>query len=390
MVNIRNKTVMKDLNKLTEYSKNNKEHPKEQIDLLKQNILKFGFTTPFLISKDNVLIAGHGRKLACEQLGIKEVPCIVIDDLSEDEMKALRIADNRVGELGETNWLNVKEEWLELKESGLDFLTGYVEDDFLEMEEETGEVTEDDFEVPDELETDIKLGDVIQLGNHRLMCGDSTNEEMVLKLINEETITGVHTDPPYGINLDGDNSGRGAGTSLMKGGLKLKSFKDDTVDYAVQAFNIVSSLNIKKQVWWGANYYAHSIPQTGNWLVWDKRVEEKMENTNSDGEMAWILDGHNSVRIFRHLWNGLIKASEHGEKRVHPTQKPIALASWCFDKYDMGDNILDLFGGSGSTLMACEERNRNCFIMEFEPHYAEVICQRWEKQTGKTREVLND
>lgn len=381
---------MKDLNKLTEYSKNNKEHPKEQIDLLKQNILKFGFTTPFLISKDNVLIAGHGRKLACEQLGIKEVPCIVIDDLSEDEMKALRIADNRVGELGETNWLNVKEEWLELKESGLDFLTGYVEDDFLEMEEETGEVTEDDFEVPDELETDIKLGDVIQLGNHRLMCGDSTNEEMVLKLINEETITGVHTDPPYGINLDGDNSGRGAGTSLMKGGLKLKSFKDDTVDYAVQAFNIVSSLNIKKQVWWGANYYAHSIPQTGNWLVWDKRVEEKMENTNSDGEMAWILDGHNSVRIFRHLWNGLIKASEHGEKRVHPTQKPIALASWCFDKYDMGDNILDLFGGSGSTLMACEERNRNCFIMEFEPHYAEVICQRWEKQTGKTREVLND
>lgn len=382
---------MKDLSGLLEYPNNNKDHPEEQISLLVQNIDKFGFTSPFLIDSKNNLIAGHGRKLACDRLGIKKVPCIVIDDLSEEEIKALRIADNRLGELGETNWLNLKEEFMSLQDSGLDFLTGYKEEDFSFIDEENKEVEEDDFEPPDieEIKTDIKLGDVIQLGNHRLMCGDSTKKEDVLTLINNETITGVYTDPPYGINLEGDNSKRGAETSLMKGGLKLKSFKDDTIDYAVQAFNIVETLKIKKQVWWGANYYCHSLPQTGNWLLWDKRVEEKMENTNSDGEMAWVLDGHNSVRIFRHLWNGLIKASENGEKSVHPTQKPLALAQWCFNKYDMGIYILDLFGGSGSTLMACEQLDRVCYMMEYEPHYCEVICQRWEKLTGKTREVFN-
>ena len=354
---------------------------------------KFGFTTPLLIDNNKTIIAGHGRKLAAEKLGMKELPCIVIDDLSENEITALRIADNRISELADHDWKNIKEEWTFLNEegSGLEFLTGYKEDDFLGVEElqEIKEVKEDDFDIPDEIKTDIKQGDIIKLGNHRLMCGDSTIRENILELINEEQIDGVYTDPPYGINLDGDNSKRGGESSIMKGGLKLKSFKDDTVDYAVKAFNIIETLKIKKQVWWGANYYAHSLPQTGNWLVWDKRVEEKMENTNSDGELAWILDGHNSVRIFRHLWNGLIKASEHREKRVHPTQKPLALAVWCFSKYDMGDNILDLFGGSGSTMMACEELNKNCFMMEFEPHYCEVICQRWEKLTGKTRELLN-
>jgi len=181
MVNMRNKVVMKSISSLVGYDKNNKNHPQEQIDILKQNVLKFGFTTPFLISKDNTIIAGHGRKLACEQLGVKKVPCIIIDDLTEDEIKALRISDNRIGELGETNWDFLKEEWLELKDSGLDFLTGYQEDDFDFMEDET-EVEEDDFEAPSdvtEIETDIKRGDIIKLGSHRLMCGSSTEVEDV-------------------------------------------------------------------------------------------------------------------------------------------------------------------------------------------------------------------
>ncbi len=243
-----------------------------------------------------------------------------------------------------------------------------------------GEAQEDDFDVPvGGIETDIVLGDLFEIGEHRLLCGDSTDIDSVLKLIDKNKKFSIYTDPPYGINLDGDNSKRGSNTSLMKGGLNLKSFKDDTIQYAVDAFNITREFNPLKEVWWGANYYCHHLPQTNNWLVWDKRVEEKMRNTNSDCELAWVKDGHNSVRIFRHLWNGLIKASERGEKRVHPTQKPIELASHCFNDYEMGNIILDLFGGSGATMVACHQTKRNCLMMEFEPHYCDVIVRRMLK-----------
>ena len=194
----------------------------------------------------------------------------------------------------------------------------------------------------------------------------------------------VFTDPPYGINLDGDNSKRGKESSLMKGGLKLKSFIDDSTEYAEKAFDIVQTLGVKKQVWFGANYYCHHLPQTNNWLIWDKRVEEKMNNTNSDAELAWVLDGHQSCRIFRHLWNGLIKGSENGQKRVHPTQKPIALVAFCIQKYAPEcKTLLDLFGGSGTSLIACEQLNRKCYMCELDPHYCDVIITRWENFTGQ-------
>jgi DNA modification methylase len=148
-------------------------------------------------------------------------------------------------------------------------------------------------------------------------------------------------------------------------------------------------LGVKKQVWFGANYYCHHLPETNNWLVWDKRVEEKMENTNSDCELAWVLDGHKSCRIFRYLWNGLLKAGERDQKRVHPTQKPIALIDHCVKRYaPEAKTMLDLFGGSGSTLIAAEQLGIKCFINELDTHYCNVIIARWEKLTGNKAQKI--
>jgi len=325
---------------------------------------------PIVVNSEMVVLGGNMRLKACKEAKIKELTVIIADNLTEEQQREFLIKDNVSG--GEWDWNILANEWdaEQLTEWGLDI------PDFTQ---EVLESEEDDFNGVPPKEPITVLGDLYEIGEHRLLCGDSTDVDSVLKLIDKNKKFSIYTDPPYGINLDGDNSNRGSNTSLMKGGLNLKSFKDDTIQYAVDAFNITREFNPLKEVWWGANYYCHHLPQTNNWLVWDKRVEEKMRNTNSDCELAWVKDGHNSVRIFRHLWNGLIKASERGEKRVHPTQKPIELASYCFNDYEMGNIILDLFGGSGATMVACHQTKRNCLMMEFEPHYCDVIVARMIK-----------
>jgi DNA modification methylase len=325
---------------------------------------------PIVVNDDMIVLGGNMRLKACKAAGLKEVPIIKASELTEDEQRQFIIKDNVSG--GEWDWDMLANEWdsEHLEAWGLDVPNfGGTE----------LEAVEDDFdEEPPENPITV-LGDLYEIGEHRLLCGDSTNVDNVLKLIGNDKKFSIYTDPPYGINLDGDNSKRGGDTSLMKGGLNLQSFKDDTIQYAVDAYNITREFKPLKEVWWGANYYCHHLPQSNNWLVWDKRVEDKMRNTNSDCELAYVIDGHNSVRIFRHLWNGLIKASEKGERRVHPTQKPIELASYCFNSYEMGNTILDLFGGSGATMVACHQTKRNCLMMEFEPHYCDVIVKRMIK-----------
>lgn len=212
------------------------------------------------------------------------------------------------------------------------------------------------------------------------MCGDSTDAGTVALLMDGQKADMVFTDPPYGINEKGDRTARKTGLAKNH---KFKDFIDDSIEYAVKAFNVCDDLKIPRQVWWGANYYAHHIPQSNNWFVWDKRVEEKMKDTQSDCELAWVKSKWSSVRIFRHLWKGFNKDSERGEGRVHPTQKPVELAIWAFDYFKDVTSVLDLFGGSGSTLIACEKTNRKCYMMELDPHYVDVIIKRWQEYTGK-------
>jgi len=381
--------VQRKIEDLIPYVKNSRTHSEDQIAQIAASIKEFGWTNPILIDGDNGIIAGHGRVMAARKLKFKEVPTIELTDLTETQKKAYIIADNRLAlNAGWDNeMLTIELNDLLADGFALDIL-GFDPKELaalLEPEVVEGLTDEDAVpEVPEEPKT--KLGDIYLLGNHRLMCGDSTMTNDVEKLVDNAKIDLCYTDPPYGINEKGDRSKRGGLTQ----GNKLQDFKDDTIDYAVEAYQIVEGvLQIPRQVWWGANYYCHALPQSNNWFVWDKRVEEKQKDTQSDCELAWVKSKWSSVRIFRHLWKGLIKGSEHGQKRVHPTQKPVALAEWSFDYFKEVKSVLDLFGGSGSTLIACEKTKRACYIMEFEPHYCDVIVKRWEDFTGKKAMLVN-
>lgn len=370
------------------YINNPRKLKDSAIDKVAKSIKEFGFRQPIVVDANRIIVVGHTRYRASKKLGLKEVPITIADNLTPEQINAYRIADNRTNE--EAEWdidlLKTEIKELELADFNLD-LTGFDEDqlnDFL-FEEQEGLTDED--EVPEGPEEPItKLGDIWKLGNHRLMCGDSTKEDDVKILINNNKIDLIYTDPPYGINEKGDRSNRGGLTE----GNNLKDFKDDTIQYAVDSYVLCEDIiKAPRQVWWGANYYCHYLPLSNNWFVWDKRVEDKQKDTQSDCELAWVKSKWSSIRIFRHLWKGMMKDSERGQRRVHPTQKPVALAEWSFDYFKDFENVLDLFGGSGSTMIACEKKNKNCYMMEFEPHYVDVIIKRWEQFTGKKAELEN-
>jgi hypothetical protein len=200
----------------------------------------------------------------------------------------------------------------------------------------------------------------------------------------------VYTDPPYGISIvQGGKVGGGGAFGGKKNEKADKSniiqssnfapiINDDSIDTAVEAISIIKTLGAGVEIIWGGNYYASALPNSSCWIVWDK------ENTGNfaDAELAWT-NQPSAVRIFKHMWNGMVKASERGQKRVHPTQKPVALAEWCFENYGDPKTVLDLFLGSGSTLIACEQTRRDCYGMELSPAYCDVIVKRWEDFTGK-------
>jgi len=257
-----------------------------------------------------------------------------------------------------------------------DELSGLVID-----EDIAGGLTDED-DVPEVTEEPVsKAGDIWLLGEHRVMCGDSTDGGDVAVLMNGEKADMVFTDPPYGISIVSDG-GKVGGDSLAKTGDYATVAGDDSIDVAVEAIKIIKTLGADVEIIWGGNYYANYLDNSSCWIVWDKRGE-MAGNNFADCELAWT-NQKTAVRKFTHLWSGMIKASEHGSKRVHPTQKPIALAEWCFDNYGKECNtVLDLFGGSGFALMACETRSKNGMIMELSPNYVDVIIKRWQDYTGK-------
>jgi len=368
---------------LIPYVNNSRTHSDEQVTQVASSIKEFGFTNPILIDGDGGIIAGHGRLMAAKKLGLVEVPCIRLGHLSEAQRKAYVIADNQLALNSGWDLDTLKLEIDRLGELDFDIeLLGF-DDDFLTslIIEEPSEGLTDEDAVPEAPETPTTVeGDVWILGNHRLMCGDSTSIDAVDTLMDGHKADMVFTDPPYGINEKGDRTGRKTGLAKNH---NFADFVDDSTQYAIDAYNLCEGLKIPRQVWWGANYYCHSLPQSNNWFVWDKRVEDKMKDTQSDCEMAWVKSEFSSIRIFRHLWKGFNKDSERNIPRVHPTQKPIALAEWSFDYFKNVNTVLDLFGGSGSTLIACEKTNRNALIMELSEVYCDVIIKRWQEFTGK-------
>ncbi|TQE96069.1 MAG: site-specific DNA-methyltransferase, partial [Spiribacter salinus] len=367
---------------------NARTHSDDQVAQIAASMREWGWTNPVLVDEGGGVIAGHGRILAARQLGINEVPCMVADGWTEAQKRAYVIADNKLALNAGWDLDVLGAEFRELADMDFDCeLTGFDEGELESLMAEQTEGLTDEDAVPEVPEHPVTVdGDVWLLGRHRLMCGDSTSIGAVEKLLNGAKADLVHTDPPYGISEKGDRSKRGGITQ----GNKLEDFDDSSTDPARDAFALCEGFGIPRQVWWGANYYAHALPETANWFVWDKRVDEKQKDTQSDCELAWVKSKWSSVRIFRHLWKGLIKGSEHGQKRVHPTQKPVALAEWVFDYYKKFETVLDLFGGSGSTLIASEKQGKSAFLMELTPHYCDVIIKRWQDFTDQEATLEGD
>ncbi len=250
-----------------------------------------------------------------------------------------------------------------------------------------------------EIESRVSLGQIWACGRHRIACGDSTDEGNVRSLLGDriDEVRVVWADPPYGISIVSANESVGGSKPFgsVGGGNIVPATKyapiigDDTIETAIDSSSVALSLFSKAfHVWWGGNYYAQSLPNSNCWIVWDK------ENTGNfaDAELAWT-NSDTAVRIFRHMWNGLMKASEKGERRVHPTQKPIALPEWVFGKYGKSDDVIfDPFLGSAPSLIAAQQMpgNRTVYGMELSPEYCEVILRRYEKLTGETAELVGN
>ena len=389
--------IYKKVDELIPYVNNARTHNKEQVNQICASINEYGFTNPILIDEKGMIIAGHGRLMASKQLGLEQVPCIELKGLTEAQKKAYIIADNKMALNAGWDEELLKLELENLKELDFDLdLTGFDTselDAILDSELEEQEIVED--EVPDvPEEPKAKLGDIYQLGNHRLMCGDSTKKEDVAKLMNGVKADMVFTDPPYGMNLDTDFSGMKS--KIFKGGNGGNFYEEGIVDtFTPNMLKTIFDLDIKETFIWGANYFAELLQNrnNGSWIVWDKRangnddIEEDYSSDKMYGscfELCWSKNKHKQD-IARIKWAGMFGMEKQDtHTRVHPTQKPIALCEWFIKRYsDDGNAILDLFGGSGSTLIACEQLNRKCYMMELDPHYIDVIIQRWENFTGQ-------
>jgi len=372
------------IEKLVPYARNARTHSDEQVGQIAASIKEWGWTTPILVDEDGSIIAGHGRTLAAQRLQMTEVPVMVAKGWSDAKKRAYVLADNKLAM--NAGWDNemLALELGEIGDLGFDLdLTGFTADEIAALTPEQIEpgLTDED-EVPELPEQPVTvLGDVWILGKHRLMCGDSTSIDAIEKLTEKQSIDMVFTDPPYGVAVVKDGM-VGADFGVAKKGNYKPIIGDETTDTAIEAYNACVSIGAKKIVLWGGNYFSNKLPPSSCWLVWDKRGDSGIVNTFADCELAWT-NMTSPARVHKQLWNGMIREGEK-DKRVHPTQKPVALCEWGITNYtDKDASILDLFLGSGSTLMACEKTNRKCFGMEMSPDYCDVIVKRWQDFTGK-------
>jgi DNA modification methylase len=363
------------VDKLIPYAKNARTHSDEQVAQIAGSIKEFGFNNPVLVDKDNSVIAGHGRLMAARKLGMDKVPVVQLGHMTEAQRKAYVLADNRIALNSGWDAGMLSLELQDLKDDIDLTLLGFDPDELdalLNPIEETEGLTDEDAvpDVPDEPKT--KLGDIYILGNHRLMCGDSTNLSDVDKLMIGVYPDLIHTDPPYGMNAVSKSS-------VLKANYGTDIMGDDNPDVAKDAFNLIYGLYPEaKQIWWGANYYCSVLPDSECWLVWDKN---NGQSDQTDCELAWAN--------FRSVVRQFTQASEK-KNRVHPTQKPVSLMEWIIKRFNLSSKtIADYFGGSGSTLIAAEKNGLQAFIMEFDPKFCDVIVHRWEEFTGK-KAVLSE
>jgi len=368
---------------------------------LKNTIEKRGFSVPVYVWEDSKgikhLLDGHQRRRVLETEGWNEpIPYLKVPakDLQEAMARLLEITSQygTITQEGIDEFISKYElpEADVYEATSFDGLGSYGEDDEVEIEED--EAPEVSSEPPVS-----QLGSIYQLGKHRVMCGDSTDKANVELLMNGNKADMVFTDPPYGMFLNADFSGMVnkldfAKEKGFKSGRKYENVSGDHDDFNPDFINVVfENFECKEIFLWGANYYSELLPDRnkGSWIVWDKRLEDSADKMyGSCFELCWSKQKHKQD-IARVKWAGVFGTEqEFDRKRHHPTQKPIGLSAWFIERYSKKDwTIADLFLGSGSTLIACEQTDRTCYGMELDPKYVDVIRKRYAKFISPDNEL---
>jgi len=379
---------------------NVRKHNVKNIRAIQNSLEAFGQQKPIVIDKNSIVVAGNGTLEAAKNLGWEKIS-VVVTELSQKNIKAYAIGDNRSGELAEWDVDKLNTQLFELNDIDFNVETiGFTVKDIdvaahnrsIGYEDESGK-TEDDIPELEENIFGVRLGDIYQLGSHKIMCGDSTDKEQVDKLIDGYNVDMVYTDPPYGINLDTDYSKIGEGKVWSKrdnkfvetGKKNYKKIKNDGSFFDV-GFILDFFLTTEEIFIWGGDYF--SLP-TSCLIVWDRTGgQDKYDRMfGSSFEICWSKQKHKR-HVCHMLWKGFYGVADDTNAKgknakVHPTQKPVKLHEWFFGKWGKEkDNVVDLFLGSGSTLIACEKTDRQCFGMELDPHYCSVIIERWQNYTG--------
>lgn len=363
------------------YEKNAKKHDKTQIANVAESIKRFGFAQPLVVDKDNVLIIGHCRLLAAKQLKLREVPVVRMDDLTEEQVKQLRLLDNK---LNESDW---DIELLQAEVEELDF-DGFDIDWGISPIEELVDVVEDEAPEPDLENPPIaQLGDIYQLGDNRLICGDSTDVNVIDMLMDGVKADMVFCDAPYGYKYESNHQDK---YEMLKNDDKILDFipaiwgamKDNCPVYEFCGWQ-----SLKQWL----EYFENTSLDLKNVIIWKK-------NNWSMGDLKGAYAGQYEVILYlnkgRVELNGArdtdIREFDREPPKMHPTMKPIELIAYALNKSSKKDDVvLDCFGGSGSTLIACEQLNRKCYMCELDPHYVDVIIKRWENFTGKKAVKIN-
>ena len=346
-------TEIVDIDLITPNPLNPNKHNEKQINLLAKIIAHTGIRHPLIISKrSSFLNCGHGRLMAFKKNGYTKVPVDYQDFNNEADEYANMVADNKSAALAEHDDAFMIE-------------TIQLNDDLKEMDFDL--LGMPDFELPTDVETRCKLGDLWQLGEHRLLCGDSVSTTDLDKLICGDKIDMLFTDPPYGINY----SGRGANTK--------NKILNDNID-PTEFYNLMPQIK-ERYVWGRVENYKHLKLEPKDTIIWGKNNFGMGRGYRGQYECCFYYGSFNGSDS--DLW-----LHKKDYNYIHPTQKPVELCERAI-KNSNPNSVLDLFGGSGSTLIACEKTNRKCYMMELDPHYCSVILKRWEDYSGKTAKLLN-
>lgn len=395
-MNITNKAIAD----LIPYAANAKKHDEKQIKNVAESIKQFGFVQPVVVDRAGVIVIGHCRVLAAKRLGMKEVPCVCVEDLTPEQVNALRLVDNKSNE-SEWDFDLLADELPGLDLSAFDFDWGLPED-------QTEEVIEDEApEVDEDAEPIAKLGDIWQLGRHRLMCGDSTSAEDVNKLVDGQMVDLLITDPPYNVEIVGGSHAISAEQRKKQGKLTIKNDKmgsDEFKEFLTSVFKNAHSVmkcGACFYVWYASREVVNfqtsledaDLPVKQE-LIWNKNSlvmgRQDYQWKHEPCLYGW-KDGASHLWASDRKQTTVIDYQRPTKADIHPTMKPVGLFDYQIKNNTKGgDIVLDLFNGSGTTIMACEQNGRVARCMELDPRYVDACIKRWETFTGEKAVLLND